>query len=323
MKMKALQLETIGALKLKQIPKPVPGHGETLLKVTHCAVCRTDAKMWKSGHRDLTLPRVLGHEICGISEDNGRRFILWPGKSCRICELCRSGAENLCREMRITGFHNDGGFAEYVAASESSLIPLPDDLPGDIAVLAEPLACSINALHQGGVRSGYNVLIYGAGPVGLLMGMAVRAQNANPFIREISDSKLDRSEAFRSEISIRIPEISGNHDFDVVINAAPSSDTFSEGLSELRTGGCFCLFSGLTDEQPIPVSRINDIHYRQLQVTGAYGCTADQMKEALEILSDYKDVKLPIEAHIRLEEVSDVLPKILSGKVLKFVVILD
>ncbi len=114
--MKSLQLVKTGSLVRKDIPIPVPGADETLLNVTRCAICRTDAKMWGKGHRDLIMPRVLGHEICGIDEKTGRRYALWPGKACGCCGQCRTGSENLCSSMRITGFHTDGGFAEYVFA---------------------------------------------------------------------------------------------------------------------------------------------------------------------------------------------------------------
>lgn len=319
--MKALQLEKMGSLQLKETRTPETHPGEMLLKVTHCSVCRTDAKMWERGQRDLVLPRVLGHEICGISTESGQRFVVWPGKACGHCEACRRGTENLCREMQIIGFHKDGGFAEYVAAPESSLIPIPDDLPGDIASLAEPLACAINGLQQIRVRKEERILIFGAGPVGLLTGLAVRAQNASPFIRDIRPDRLAQSKDFRDRIGVTRAEDRKENGFDAAINAAPSSDTFSQGLSALRPGGRFCLFSGLTDDQPIPIPAINEIHYRQLQIAGAYGCTAAQMKAALSILTDYKnDVKLLIENHIKLEQVPHILPKILAGEAFKFVV---
>jgi len=300
---------------------PVAGSDERLLKVTHCALCRTDAKMWQKGHRDLVLPRIMGHEICGISVENGKRFVAWPGRACGHCDPCRKGHENLCSEMQITGFHKNGGLAEYVGVAESGLTPVPDGLPGDIASLAEPLACGINALQQTGLGKEDKLLIYGAGTVGLLMSLAARAQDAVPFIRDICPAKLAKSEDFRDKIGVACAEKSGNPDFDVVVNAAPASETFLKGLCDLKPGGCFCLFSGLTDALPIPVSALNDIHYRQLRVVGAYGCTRDQMKMAVDILRDFKtEVKCLIEDHVELKQVPAMLSKILEGKALKFVV---
>lgn len=316
--MKALRLEQIGELALVEVSVPEAGRDETVLKVTHCAVCRTDAKMWRMGHRDLVLPRILGHEICGVSENEGHRVVVWPGRSCGRCEPCRTGAENLCREMRIIGFHEDGGFAEYVRVPESSLLEIPGDLPGSVAVLAEPLACAVNALQQADVAPGENVLIYGAGPVGLLMAIAVRAGGARPFLKEIRPEKLQQTEPVRRKIGARPyePRI-----YDVVVNAAPSMETFTDGVARLGFGGRFCLFSGLTDNRSVPAALLNEIHYRQLRVSGAYGCTRAQMESALGILADFRnEAECLIEARVPLTAVPMVLPAVADGLVLKTIV---
>jgi len=321
--MNALQLESIGSLKLRQMPIPEVRDDEILLKVTHCALCRTDVKMWEKGQRDMVLPRILGHEICGFSEEK-KRFTVWPGESCGKCRFCQSGFENLCKKMRITGFHKDGGLADYVAVPKTSLIPIPDNMPGEVASLSEPLGCCINAVQQAQIKEGDKVLVYGAGAVGLLMGMAVKAYKAFPFIREINPAKLMKSEKFQHIIGIQRSEVLKDSEifFDAVINAAPSADTFFNGISHLVSGGCFCLFSGLTDsDYYVPVSAINEIHYRQLRVTGAYGCTRLQQKKGLEILSVYQnEAEMLIEEHIRLQDAPSVFPKIAAGDSLKFVV---
>ncbi|GBC61608.1 alcohol dehydrogenase [Desulfonema ishimotonii] len=318
--MKALQLEKIGLLNVTERPVPEPGPGEVRMRITHCAVCRTDAKMWQMGHRDLRLPRVLGHEICGILPESGERFVVWPGKACGQCAPCRSGQENLCRKMEIIGFHKNGGFAEYATVPCSALIPVPDDLPGHIACLAEPVACALNGLKQAGVRTGDRVLIYGAGPVGLMLGMAARAWGAHPFIRDIRPERLARNREFseRAGIGCAAPEETG---FDAAINAAPASATFSDGLTRLKPGGTFCIFSGLIDDAPVPVSALNEIHYRQLHITGAYGCTFAQMKAALEILSAHRETSgLLIEDTIGLNGVTGILPEIFKSRALRFIV---
>lgn len=318
--MNSLILEKIGSLNYQKIPIPAVGSGEILLKVTHCAVCKTDAKMWKMGQRDLVVPRILGHEICGYETDCRKRFVVWPGKACGTCVQCKQRTENLCEMMEITGFHKNGGFAEYVAVPKSSLIPIPDALPGNIAVLAEPLACAINALERINVTAGSDILIYGAGPVGILMALAVKEKNANPFIIEINPDKLKRSKKFQDETGIKAAQEFNQVKFEFAINAASSVDTFLNGLKMLKSGGGFCLFSGFTDSGSIPAALINEIHYWQLKVAGAYGCTRRQIKEAVEILTKQKDkVVFLIEEHIRLEQIPSVLPKVLSGAVLKFV----
>lgn len=93
--------------------------GFTKTRVLCCAICRTDAKMWEQGHRDLVFPRVLGHEMV-VTDQTDQKFIVWPGKSCGICRFCQTGRENLCEDMKITGFHTDGGFADQAVLPEKS-----------------------------------------------------------------------------------------------------------------------------------------------------------------------------------------------------------
>ena len=171
--MQAVVIREVGAFELTDLPVPEPGPGEALIRVSVTGLCRTDLKIVRHGHRDLTLPRVPGEEVVGeivrlgpegrrgaarpaaqaapaTSFAPGDRVYVYPGVWCGECPSCRRGAENLCRQMRIMGFHRDGGFAEYVAAPLQSLIRVPAGLGDEEAVFAEPLSCCLNALELGG-----------------------------------------------------------------------------------------------------------------------------------------------------------------------------
>ena len=148
--MQAVVIREVGAFELADLPVPEPGPGEALIRVSVAGLCRTDLKIVRHGHRDLTLPRVPGEEVVGEivrlgpegpaaarpagaadpapSLAPGDRVYVYPGVWCGECPSCRRGAENLCRQMRIMGFHRDGGFAEYVAAPLQSLIRVPQGL---------------------------------------------------------------------------------------------------------------------------------------------------------------------------------------------------
>ena len=258
--MKVLRLTGIRELGLEETPTPEPGQDETLLQVLACALCRTDAKMWDKGQRDLILPRVLGHEIYGVDESTGDRFVVWPGEACGRCRYCETDTGNLCRSMRILGFNKDGGLAEKVVVRRDSLIPVPKRLPGPVATLAEPLGCCLNALNQVHVELDAKVLVFGAGPVGLLMALAVRARGARPFLVEKEPAKLTLTRSFRERVSVSTPAAPISDQFDVTINAAPSLDTFSDALELLRPGGQFCIFSGFPSDEAVPAHLINDIH---------------------------------------------------------------
>jgi L-iditol 2-dehydrogenase len=324
-RMRALQLNGIGKIGTKEIPVPQPQKGQMLMKVRTTAICRTDAKMWKMGHRDLILPRVPGHECCAIREDTGKRYAIWPGNACGQCRACRNGYENLCDDMQILGFHQDGGFAEYTVVAESNLVSVPENLSDQLACLAEPLACAINALKMADVQQGRKILIYGAGPVGLMVAFAAKIRGADPIVCEISPEKIKKSLNFQNKTGIRVAEKVPQGQWHTVINAAPALEIFKEGIGRLKSGGCFCIFSGFTDNTGSvakePANVLNDIHYRQLRVCGAYGCTRKQMRQALEILQNYADdLSLLIEKTISIEDVPEALPKIWAGDALRYVV---
>ena len=156
---------------------PDPSGDDVPARVLACAVCRTDAKMWEQGHRDLVFPRVLGHEMT-VADDSGKKFVVWPGTCCGSCRYCRSGRENLCEHMKIMGFHLDGGFAHQVRVPRSALIPIPDDMDPGLACFAEPVGCVINAFEKIRTRPGARVLIFGGGTMGLITALYAPAPPA-------------------------------------------------------------------------------------------------------------------------------------------------
>jgi propanol-preferring alcohol dehydrogenase len=121
------------------VPLPEPGPGELRLRVTACAVCRTDLHLL-DGELAFPGPRVLGHQIVGVVAGEGRRVgVPWLGWTDGTCRYCTSGRENLCDSARFTGYDIDGGYAEHVVADERFCFPLPDEYD-DIQVA--PLLCA-------------------------------------------------------------------------------------------------------------------------------------------------------------------------------------
>jgi propanol-preferring alcohol dehydrogenase len=130
-------------------PVPAPGQGQLLLGVRACGVCRTDLHVVDGELPSLGRPVVPGHQIVGVVVARGpgverlatgqRVGVPWLGWTCGDCRFCRSGRENLCFNARFTGYHLDGGFAEYALADERYCFPIPD---GYSDVQAAPLLCA-------------------------------------------------------------------------------------------------------------------------------------------------------------------------------------
>lgn len=137
------------SLKATELSVPAPAVGEIRLKVEACGVCRTDLHILDGELNDPKLPLVMGHQIVGTVDQPGAsvtRFrvgqrvgVPWLGKTCQSCLFCTGGQENLCEQARFTGYHIDGGFAEFAVANEQFAFPLSEDYP---AIQAAPLLCA-------------------------------------------------------------------------------------------------------------------------------------------------------------------------------------
>ena len=317
-----LVLEKSGSLKVDESPNNLEaGDDSVILKVICCAICRTDAKMWQQGHRDLLLPRVLGHEIAGIDETTGQMYAVWPGQACGVCEYCLAGRENLCEEMKIIGFHSDGGFASHVKVPKKSLIPTPTNLNPELTTFAEPAGCVINSLHMLQPQSGQRAIIYGGGVVGMIAALMLTAKGCEVTVVEQSEEKIRLLTEFASKNNIELCKDTVLADFDLAMNCCASHIAFSLCITKLRKGGKLGFFSGLNKNEEIDTNLLNLIHYKELVISGSYGPKSSDMVEALVFCSNHQDdFELLIEKVVGPLEVEPLLPSILEGQHLKCIV---
>ncbi|MEN8211531.1 MAG: nicotinate-nucleotide--dimethylbenzimidazole phosphoribosyltransferase [Thermodesulfobacteriota bacterium] len=288
-------------------------------QVLCCAICRTDAKMWEQGHRDLLFPRVLGHEMV-IQDKKGQRHIVWPGKSCGKCRFCRSGKENLCEEMKITGFHSDGGFANNAILPEESLIPIPDDLDTHVACFAEPVGCVINAFEKLSFKKNDSILIYGAGTMGLITALYAKNLGLTPLIIEKSEAKIKHIDHFLQAADIDCTKETHRSEFDLVINTCADFTAFSQGIVKVGKGGEISFFSGISKNEQIETNLLNLIHYKEAKMSGVYGMTRDHMKKSIPFMQTHENkLRLLIEKIAAPQQGPKVMAKVLSGKYLKFI----
>jgi len=171
--MKAMVLDAAGTpLKLREVPTPVPGPGQVLIKVHACGVCRTDLHVYDGELTQPKLPLILGHEIVGTVVETGKRVesvslgqrvgVPWLGWTCGECTYCRAEQENLCDRAAFTGYQIDGGFAEYTVADHRYCFPIPEGY-GDAN--GAPLLCAgligFRSLRMAG--PGRQIGLYGFG----------------------------------------------------------------------------------------------------------------------------------------------------------------
>ena len=305
--MRAAVLEARGKLTLEDRERPPCPFGGAMIEVSACSVCSTDVKMLRNGHRDLTYPRVLGHEMVGTVVESrsphhvkGERVQVFPGIVCGSCPPCRKGAENQCPGVRIAGFNHDGGFATNFALPRGGRTNrIPDGVGDDVAALAEPIACCVNAQQLTSVGDGDAVLILGAGPMGCLHSLVARHRGAGT-VTLIDPLEDRRAMARRANADLvaspqdgldgMVAEMTDGLGADVIILASrdvPIDDTL---LSLLAPRGRISVFSCLPGPLSRPGLDMNTLHYAENAIVGAYGCTNAQNREALSMLEEGLDV---------------------------------
>ncbi|NPV63471.1 MAG: alcohol dehydrogenase catalytic domain-containing protein [Methanotrichaceae archaeon] len=327
--MRAAVLKGPGLLVLDDLPDPECPKGGALIRIKACSICGTDVKMLEAGHRDLAYPRVLGHEMAGIiveidgnsTTQEGDLAQVWPGIACGQCRQCRRGDDHRCQEIGILGFSRDGGLAQMLAlppqSLERGLNLLPRELDPSLAALAEPLACCLNGQERSQVSEGDSVLILGGGPIGCLHALLAEMRGAE---RIIVAERLDsRIQAIRDNTSAQVLQVKESlplqkalaseidvPEVDVILTATPEAEISRALVRLLSPGGRLCVFSGPRPENHMQLMDLKPIHYRELTLTGAYGCSSRHNREALSLLgSGAIDADWIITLRASLSEIHD------------------
>jgi L-iditol 2-dehydrogenase len=187
--MKVARLHGLGDVRVHEEPDPVPGDGDTLVRVTAVGLCGSDLHWYSEGgigDAQLSSPLVLGHELAGVVASGphaGRRVAVDPASPCGHCEDCVRGNGNLCRTVRFVGHGtNDGGLRELMAWPGHLLHPVPDSVSDADAAMLEPLGVALHAHDLARPRAGEAVAVVGCGPIGLCLVQLARSTGAGQVV---------------------------------------------------------------------------------------------------------------------------------------------
>jgi L-idonate 5-dehydrogenase len=280
-------------LRRADLPRPVPGEGEVLLRVRRAGICGSDIHYFTHGRVGRFVPKhplVLGHEFAGdVAElgsglDStllGARVAVDPSMPCGRCRHCRTGRYNLCLDMRFFGSascdpHLNGGFAEFVAVSAANCHRLPETVSWGEAALVEPLSVALHAALRPGSLSGRSVLVTGGGTIGLLIAIVARAFGATAvvvtdpaaFARRAAldagaDEALDPSSPDFADTAARL----SHGGFEVAFEASGSPRALGQAITSVRRGGTIVQVGTLPPDVTLP---LNDIMARELALLGSF-----------------------------------------------------
>jgi L-iditol 2-dehydrogenase len=284
-----------------------------MLKVSACAVCGYDVRVFRNGHRKVSPPVILGHEICGEIQTDikvgdittinaGSRVAVCPLIPCLNCPYCQVGHYNLCRNLREIGSTSDGGFAQYVTIPEQltkigGLVPVPDSLTDEEGALLEPLACCLNSFSRMlPVAKGSSVVIIGDGPMGLIhLQLFKKLSSSRVAIVGKVPSRMEMSKAmgadavftYSSETAAEVLDFTGasSSGADAVVIATSNPVAFELATKVSGKNSKINVFAGMPSGQTFLLD-VNWLHYNQISITGTFSSTPKILEEATRIAAD-------------------------------------
>ena len=276
-------------LWMEEVPVPSIGPNDVLIRVLKTSICGTDLHIYRWdawAQKTIPVPLVVGHEFMGVVEATGTEVQQFrPGDrvtgeghiTCGHCRNCRAGRRHLCRNTVGVGIQRPGCFAQYLALPASNVFKLPPDVPDDLAAIFDPLG---NAVHSALSFDlvGEDVLITGAGPIGLMATAVCRHVGAryvvvtdiNPFRLEMA-RKMGATHsvhAQREDLRDVMRQLGMSEGFDVGLEMSGAPEAFQQMLQVMNHGGRVAVLGIFP--QPITTDW-SQIIFKGLQVKGIYG----------------------------------------------------
>ena len=317
--MKAITYQSLGEVQKSDIADPVPGSDEVVIRVHASGICHTDIDILYGRYGNSTFPIVPGHEYAGeiISAGNdvsgfstGDRVVVDPNIHCGECRACKKGLTNLCDKLGAYGVTVHGGFAEFSVVNQSNILPIAD-LPYDIAALAEPVGCVLNGLAEIDTETIDNALIFGAGPIGMLMALALRTMGTSDITMvDLDESRLELAESFGlAGVAAGSDQLKSMHQSVDLAADATGVPKVAESLITYTANGGNVLFFGVCPPgETISVSP-HEVFRRQIRLAGAHSLNHN-IPAALDTIDKIgSDIKRLISHRVELQEIAGFLEK--------------
>lgn len=295
--MEAVVFRQGGQVAVETLPDPEPGPGEVLVRVRASGICHTDLEILRGNYGASAFPLVPGHEYSGEVMATGPgvtgfavgdAVVVDPNIGCGDCPGCRAGRVNLCENLGAYGVTLNGGFAEASLVRAQALTPMPA-ISHHMAALAEPMGCVLNGLSPLEGRRVDHALIFGAGPMGLLMGIALRMRGAATVTMvDLNEDRLAMAEGFglggMASGSDALAGLRQSCDLAVDATGIPA---VAGGLVDYTANGGSVLFFGVCPQAArIEVSPY-ELFRRQLSLFGTHSLSHRDIPEALKVIAGF------------------------------------
>ena len=291
--MRAVIWEEPGKLTVTETADPAPGHGELVIQVGACGICGTDVHIADGEFPPTPYPIIPGHEFGGgvvargegvpAGWRDGERVAVDPSLFCGYCPACRSGRGNLCANWNAIGDTVNGAFAEYVAVPAANAYRIPDSVDDAQAALIEPLSCAVHGLRRIGPVIGEDILLTGAGTMGLLLLQLLNRAGARSV--NVVDRNAARLQAAKTLGAARAAEDVAALDrrmFGVAVDATGAPAAIEACFRSLDRGGRLLIFGVTNGDAMVSLSPFR-IYNDEITVLGSmavlnsFGAATDLM----------------------------------------------
>jgi 2-desacetyl-2-hydroxyethyl bacteriochlorophyllide A dehydrogenase len=326
--MRAIVLDRPGSFRMADVPDPVPGPGQVVVKVECCGICGTDLHIVDGEFPPTPYPITPGHEFAGTVVASaadpsygvpvGARVAVDPSLYCGHCRQCRAGRDNLCENWAAIGDTVDGAFAEYVAVPAVNAYLLPENLDGQVGAMVEPLACSVHGLRRLGSVFGDPVVLTGAGTMGLLLLQLLVHAGAGPVT--VVDRVPDRLEVARklgaAQVATDLDELDGER-FAVGVDATGVPAVIQGVSNLLDRGGRLLVFGVSPADATISVSPFR-VYNDEITVTGSMAILRSFAPAVDLLASGAVDPRPLLSEPLPLDQFGEALRRVRSGQGIKW-----
>jgi L-iditol 2-dehydrogenase len=349
--MRAAFMTGVNAVEVRETDEPKLDPAGAVLEVEACGICGTDARTFFNGDPGAPAPWILGHEPVGTLEEVGPEADLPPGVSrgdrvflgsiltCGECRWCVDGFQNLCEYHLLYGYDPfPGAYSEHASVppiATKNLIKLPPELPSDLATVADPFACALNGIEALDIRLGDTVVIVGSGPIGCWQTVMARDRGAGSiYLTDVSAERLEIAlraighsvdKAFVAGEDNGVAEVMSLTDGtgpDRISVAAPSREAQAAALIMAAKRARVVYFAGLPKHDPVSHLDMNQLHYKELAILGAYGATNRQYRITMKYLDRRQEELGRVVTHrFPLDGIAEAFETIRTGSGLKMVIV--
>lgn len=330
--MQAVIFPAAEAIAVEDVADPACGPEEVIVQVATAGICGTDVHIYRNEYMS-DFPLIPGHEFVGQVVEVGRevtdfqrgdRVAVDPNLYCGRCYFCRNQQANHCLNWEGVGITRSGGFAQYVAAPARACYRVPDSLTDGEGAFIEPLACVVHALNRLRVWPGNEVLIFGAGPMGLILVQALRHSGASQVV--VIEKQAERL-ALASQLGATAAVAAGPdqaevlkelapHGFAIVIDATGVPAVIEQAFNFLKPRGQYLQF-GVTPMEATITLRPYDIFRHDWAIIGSFALCYTFEPAIAWLANGVINVKPLISHTVPLADFSDVFHQFAEGKTLK------